>query len=82
MTTTNHKGELIHQPKLKRSKSEQEALKRAKKDFNSNMRRIYPGYVKSRGCLGLRSNDLSQVKTLLDMALVIQAEQLDQATAN
>ena len=78
MTTTNSKGELVHTRKVKRTNLETSALKRAKKDYNYHMKKLNPEYVKSKGCLGLRSNDISQIKTLLDMATAVQAEQLDQ----
>ena len=82
MTTTNQKGELIHTPKIKRTNLEKSVLVRAKKDFNNHMKKLNADYVKSKGCLGLRSNDITQIKTLLDMANVIQAEQLDQLTTS
>lgn len=77
MTTTNQKGELIHAPKVKRTNLETSVLRRAKKDFNAHMKKLNPDYVKSKGCIGLRSNDLSQINTLLTLATAIQAEQLD-----
>ena len=82
MTTTNQKGELIHTPKVKRTNLETSVLRRAKKDFNNHMKKLNPDYVKSKGCLGLRSNDLSQIGTLLKMATAIQAEQLDQLSTD
>ena len=51
-----------------KTESERVQVKKAKKSYYADRRKLNPSFVKGKGNLGLKSNDLTELSKLLKLA--------------